>query len=45
MDFSPTIAPPLTNGSAFMGASLVAPSVKNPQCGRPGFDPWVGKIP
>ena len=19
--------------------------VKNLQCGRPGFDPWVGKIP
>ena len=28
------------------GASLVAQLVKNPlQCGRPGFDPWVGKIP
>ena len=27
-------------------ASLVAQMVKNPlQCGRPGFDPWVGKIP
>ena len=27
-------------------ASLVAQLVKNPpQCGRPGFDPWVGKIP
>ena len=26
--------------------SLVAPSVKNlPECGRPGFNPWVGKIP
>ena len=26
--------------------SLVAQLVKNPlQCGRPGFDPWVGKIP
>ena len=25
---------------------LVAQMVKNPvQCGRPGFDPWVGKIP
>ena len=25
--------------------SLVAQMVKNPlQCGRPGFDPWVGKI-
>ena len=28
------------------GASLVAQLVKNClQCGRPGFDPWVGKIP
>ena len=27
-------------------ASLVAQLVKNLlQCGRPGFDPWVGKIP
>ena len=27
-------------------ASLVAQLVKNPlQCRRPGFDPWVGKIP
>ena len=27
-------------------ASLVAQLVKNPlQCGRPGFNPWVGKIP
>ena len=27
-------------------ASLVAQLVKNRlQCGRPGFDPWVGKIP
>ena len=27
-------------------ASLVAQLVKIcPQCGRPGFDPWVGKIP
>ena len=26
--------------------SLVVQLVKNPlQCGRPGFDPWVGKIP
>ena len=26
--------------------SLVTQQVKNPlQCGRPGFDPWVGKIP
>ena len=30
----------------FLWASLVAQLVKNhPQCGRPGFDPWVGKIP
>ena len=28
-----------------LGASLVAQMVKNLQCGRPGFDPWVGKIP
>ena len=27
------------------GASLIALLVKNPlQCGRPVFDPWVGKI-
>ena len=27
-------------------ASLVARMVKNPhECGRPGFDPWDGKIP
>ena len=27
-------------------ASLVAQLVKNsPECGRPGFDPWVGKMP
>ena len=27
-------------------ASLVAQLVNNlPECGRPGFDPWVGKIP
>ena len=26
-------------------ASLIAQLVKNPQCGRPGFDPWVRKIP
>ena len=26
-------------------ASLVAQLVKNLQCGRPGFSPWVGKIP
>ena len=26
-------------------ASLVAQLVKNLQCGRPRFDPWVGKIP
>ena len=26
--------------------SLVAQLVKNtPQCGRPGFNPWVGKVP
>ena len=26
--------------------SLVAQTIKNPPaCGRPGFDPWVGKIP
>ena len=25
--------------------SLVAQIVKNMQCSRPGFDPWVGKIP
>ena len=27
-------------------ASLVAQLVKNPlECGRPGFNPWVGNIP
>jgi len=26
-------------------ASLVDQMVKRLQCGRPGFDPWVGKIP
>ena len=26
-------------------ASIVAQLVKNLQCGRPGLDPWVGKIP
>ena len=27
-------------------ASLMAQTVKNPPvCGRPGFNPWVGKIP
>ena len=26
-------------------ASLVAQTVKRLQCWRPGFDPWVGKIP
>ena len=25
-------------------ASLVAQLVKNLQCGRPGFNPWVGKV-
>ena len=24
---------------------LVAQTVKRLQCGRPGFDPWVGKFP
>ena len=29
-----------------ISASLVAQTVKNIlQCGKPGFDPWVGKIP
>ena len=27
------------------GASLVAQIVKNLQCVRPGFDPWVGTSP
>ena len=26
-------------------ASLVAQRIIHLQCGRPGFDPWVGKIP
>ena len=30
----------------YSGASLVAQLIKNfPQCGRSGFNPWVGKIP
>ena len=30
----------------FTWASPVAQLVKNlPECGRPEFDPWVGKIP
>ena len=30
----------------YSSASLVAQPVKNlPQCGRPGFDPWVGQFP
>ena len=28
-----------------MGASLLAQMVKNLQCSRPGFNPWVRKIP
>ena len=28
-----------------MVASLVAQLVIHPQCGRPGFDRWIGKIP
>ena len=30
---------------SYFGASLVAQLVKNPRCWRPGFHPWVGKIP
>ena len=26
-------------------ASVMAQKVKNLQCGRPGFDPFIGKIP
>ena len=34
------------DGSMNAWASLVAQLVKNsPQCRKPGFDPWVGKIP
>ena len=29
----------------YTGTSLIAQLVKNLQWGRPGFDPWVGKIP
>ena len=32
----------------YLWASLVAQRLKRlpiPECGRPGFDPWVGKIP
>ena len=33
-------------GLQYSWASLVAQRVKNLlQCGRPGFDPWIGKIP
>ena len=29
-----------------LGVSLVAQTIKiGPQCERPGFDPWLGKIP
>jgi len=30
---------------AYKWASLVAETVNNLQCRRPGFDLWVGKIP
>ena len=34
------------NWYSFLGASLIAQLVKiSLQCRRPGFDPWVGKIP
>ena len=40
--FNITRIPPLS----ITPASLVAQTVKSLlQCGRPGFDPWVGKIP
>ena len=32
----------------FYGRNLVAQTVKNPrptETGKPGFDPWLGKIP
>ena len=40
----------ITLGLSFLvGTSLVAQLVKKKkirlQCGRPGFDPWLGKIP
>ena len=31
--------------SSILGLPLVAQLVKNLQCGRPRFDPWIGKIP
>ena len=35
-----------SNSTSIKWASLVAQMVKTrPQCRRPGFDPWVGKIP
>ena len=34
------------NNPIYFGASLIAQLVRNClQCGRPGFDPWVRKIP
>ena len=33
------------DSSELIWASLVAQMVKDLQCRRPGFDPWVGKIP
>ena len=35
----------ILNEMCWLRPSLVAQLVKNLQCGRPGFDPWVGKIP
>ena len=35
----------LITDSCLSGKVLVAQMVKSLQCGRPGFDPWVGKIP
>ena len=44
--FLVTIIIVIHNGLHFtMGASLVTQMVKNLQCRRPGFNPWVRKIP
>ena len=31
--------------SSIFGSPWLAQLVKNLQCGRPGFDPWIEKIP
>ena len=44
--FSWDLSPGFAEGHLFTGASLVAQRVKNlPTIGRPGFNPWVRKVP